>query len=139
MEILTPVKKLDAVLKMLKLKSTNYDGLRTHFKGTEIDADEVRRLANKLEKDGYIEIDAAHNCVLTFEGLLFGGYENKIEAEKANQIATEKDHRRRQRNQAALVSATWVVGVAVVLLVLWQIFIYLYPVHANYPRFLWEK
>ena len=139
MENLSPIKKLDAVLNLLKSKTMDLSGLQTHLTLTDIDLDELRRITKKLDKDGYIETSAANSYLVTFDGYLFEGYENEKEVNDINQIIMANDDLLRLRNDALLVRGTWFLGVAAVLLLLWQVFLYVYPAYATNPYFMGHK
>lgn len=137
MNRLTPVQKLDVVLNSIK-----EDTLIIQYPENDIKIgkhlfyiDELNRIFNKLYKDGYINKDSdeyASFHSITFDGYVFVGYE------LSGLIILENENRR-LRNDHRLIVGTWFAGIAALLLFLWQVFLYFYPVHADYPFFFWQK
>jgi len=66
---------------------------------------------------------------ITYEGLLSDTYEKKKEIENSGRAIAETNQMVAKKNEILLVRGTWFAGIAAVLLLLWQIFIYLYPIH----------
>jgi hypothetical protein len=51
------------------------------IKGIELPGNEIENALLKLVKDGFAEIDDDDNFRITFEGILFEGYEDKLKKE----------------------------------------------------------
>lgn len=105
-------------------------------------------IIRKLEKDGFAVRDYINDPVdkspywSTFDGRIFfnnGGYTRQKEIDNLTLSLIAKNESRRLRNDHRLIYGTWFAGIAAVLLFLWQIFLYLYPVHRDYPLFFWQK
>ena len=147
MESLSYLNKLDAILNVLK---NNYDKLHSIVTYQSMEAKfigkitmaEIKLIVDKLIKDEYCVIDpnGLHTKAfkVTFEGLVYIGYDNtrKLEEEKLTSIgqmaiATKKYNTR-------LLWATWCAGIAAFVLLLWQVWIWFYPVNANYPYWIWQ-
>jgi len=111
--------------------------LRTNY-DPNFTAEETMRVMQKLISDGYVR-QIGYTYTITFDGHLFHGYQEQLRIENIKQTISENDELARQRNDHRLVVGTWFAGIAAALLLLWQIFLYLYPVYANYPLFFWQK
>jgi hypothetical protein len=128
----TPFEQLDDVLDYIRSSKypVEYDVLFQEFKLWDNNND-ISIVLEKLERDKYIlrTIDEKEMpCYfITFEGLTFIGYEKrrKVDNERINcvdKIAIATD-----RSNTRLIRATWFVGIAVTLLLLWQVFLYFHP------------
>jgi hypothetical protein len=107
-----------------------------------IETDLIKLLAH-LVSDKHIELEMTHPAThsyykTTIIGELFIGYEK-------TEILQDKNFKIAQNNASEariyanrLLWATWCAGIAAVLLLLWQAWIWFYPVHANYPYWIWE-
>ncbi|HWD89054.1 MAG TPA: hypothetical protein VG367_13070 [Mucilaginibacter sp.] len=151
---LTPAQKLDLVLRALKTETKNVEPLYQYLyknEGINIDFEELRRIARKLEKDGYINIVTTIGYVITFDGILFidaGGYETKILAEnaaaekqqleidrlKSFDVSNDQNQKTLNKLTHRLSVATWFAGAAAALLLVWQIVQYFLD-----HNFVWQK
>jgi hypothetical protein len=69
---------------------------------------------------------------------VFIGYE-KTRILQDEDIRTSQSNASQAKTYAdRLLLATWCAGIAAVLLLLWQVWIWFYPIHANYPFWIWE-
>lgn len=134
---LSPIDHLDFVLELLKHRQHNANSLIVSHQGAGFSADpvQIQRVVKKLEKDGYIEILHISRYVITYEGDLFHGYKRQKEIDDLNYETALRASKRGERIANHLVYATYFAGIAAALLLLWQIFLYFYPVHADYPYF----
>jgi hypothetical protein len=135
----TPNECLDEALKFLSLKDddteaeiSDADVMNHLMNGYDenITPIQARRIINKLRDDGYIMISLG-SVYLTFEGSFFVGYQQQ-------QIIDDRNERRIVRNERLLVNGTWFAGFAAVFLLAWQMFVYFYPVHKDFPYWIWE-
>jgi hypothetical protein len=95
----------------------------------------------KLIKDGYIEERISQTTnkgekryFITFEGLVFnerGGYITQ-------KTISDQNEKRIVRNEKLLLWWTFLAGAMAMLLLFWQIFLYFYPIHADYPYWIWQ-
>jgi hypothetical protein len=131
METLSPAQKLDAVLNLLKIEPLTINALQTRLSGSGIAADEYPQITCKLQKDDLIEKNAENQYIANFNGRLFIGYNNQKELEAINQIIAENNDSVRLRTYRMMVKGVWFAGTAILLLLLWQIFVYLFPVSSN--------
>lgn len=145
MKDLTPTQKLDHVLEYLKTVQTDQfvtlERVHVDYKkniNEYITAEEIQRILYKLTADGYLWQKGVYLSI-TFNGLLFHGYEKQAEIEELKLKIILENENRRLRNDHRLILGTWFAGVAALLLLLWQIFLYFYPVHKDYPYFFWHK
>lgn len=162
---LTPIEKLDFILKyFVEMDGGPYKQIILILDELELDnAKELFEIIHRLIKDGYLtfEITSIKDKDTkvygsTFDGRLFynnGGYKAKslIDAEIALLKGLEADRLRRldedsRANQIRLNMLThWLVwgtigaSIIALLLFLWQIFIYFYPVHKDFSLFFWQK
>ncbi|HEY4325667.1 MAG TPA: hypothetical protein VGN20_16850 [Mucilaginibacter sp.] len=149
MKQLTPLQKIDLVLDHLK-KSTqnlinNTETVSFEINRREkviIEDDELKMIVRKLIKDGYVdEVRWEHVNVLkiSFEGSIFIGYEKKqrLEDEKLTSISKGIIATKKYANQ--LLWATSCAGIAAALVLLWQVFLWFYPAHSDFPLiWIWE-
>jgi len=144
-----PIDKLDYVLAYLQKAGETQAwsaegvaiGLNPEGKAM-MTAGEAWMIIDKLVRDGYVverTVRSEKVPTISFEGSLFHGYKVQKEIDDIYLAIAETDLRVRIRNEGLLVQGTWFVGIAAILIFLWQVFIYLYPVHANYPYFFWHK
>jgi hypothetical protein len=105
-------------------------------------------IIRKLERDGFAIRDYITDPVnaspywSTFEGRMFienGGYVRQKQIDNEKMGISVRNENRRLRNDHLLIAGTWFAGIAALLLLLWQVFLYLYPVHRDYPLFFWQK
>ncbi|WP_121811034.1 hypothetical protein [Mucilaginibacter kameinonensis] len=144
----SPIQQIDIVLHFFKKDRghINFDNLRTRLwdgdKKITIDGDVLLRILEKLVRDKYVYEKKRDmggvDYAITFEGSLFIGYEKqqKLDTEKIVLSDNLKVAENRYKNR--LLWATWCAGVAASLVLLWQVWIWFYPVHANYPYWIWE-
>ena len=155
MKEFSPIEQLDAILKVLyeydkaqlgmSLASIIYHA-NTIEEGKTLPFTVLQLVITKLIKDDYVKENVSKefntvspltdkNYFITFEGLVFhqqGGYANKI-------ILDSENEKRIVRNEKWLLRGNWFAGIAAFLVLLWQIFLYFYPVHKDYPIFFWQK
>lgn len=90
----------------------------------------------KLKDDKFIEEDpnAGGRIIYraTIIGSMFIGYEKQ-------QTLDDLNSKHIANNTRWLLWGTWFAGVLAALLLLWQVFIYFYPVHKDYSYWYWEK
>jgi hypothetical protein len=150
MENLLPIQKLDIVLNFLKTQKEYQRWFQIRNKlndsGIVLDGDDFVRIIDKLINDGYL-IEIKKNdqgtsivplCLISYSGYLFEGYQEQKRINDINQNITETKERVAIRNENRLVVGTWVAGIVGALLLLWQIFIYIYPIHKDFPYWIWE-
>jgi len=139
----TPVQQIDIVLNVFK-SDRGHISLDNLYKRTNfIDGDILSRIIEKLIRDKYIYVIAIQGVnfekyAITFEGFLFHGYEKQqiLDNERIAKISRTEVDLRSYKNR--LLLATWCAGIAAALLLLWQVWIWFYPVHANYPYWIWQ-
>lgn len=144
MKELAPIERLDAVLELIKSNEAavlESELVKIYVPETSIE--ELLRIIEKLLDDKYIRRYESDNhqilYYMTFDGYLFHGYKRKKEIDDLTYtIAVENENRTRSYDRRLLL-ATWCAGIAALLLLGWQIFVYLYPVHADYPYFFWHR
>lgn len=106
---------------------------------------EVYEILIKLTKDGYINTHSSMGTgtyVSNFDGRMFiqnGGYEAQAKRDQLQLTIAVQNETRTVRNERLLVNGTWFAGVAAVVLFLWQVWMWFYPVHKDYPYWFWEK
>jgi hypothetical protein len=95
-------------------------------------------ILEKLERDKYIHLHNQKGYITTFEGYVFIGYVNdkKLNEERILSLSIVKAEAKKYSHR--LLMATWCAGAGAVLLLLWQVWIWFYPVHAHYPYWIWE-
>ncbi len=69
---------------------------------------------------------------ITVKGLLFNGYKNQSIKDGLNES-------RIKSNMEWMMIGTIAASLFALLLLFWQIFVYLYPVHKDYPLFWFQK
>lgn len=144
----TPIEKLDFVLEYLKRHAKTYptENIQEEiFNISNIDKYEYQRILRHLAKDGYADILISQNekitatqYIISFKGVVFHGYQKDriLDNETlANALVSEN---RIKSYEDRLLWATWTAGIVGALLLLWQIFLYFYPIHANYPYWIWQ-
>lgn len=137
MNDLTPIQRIDIVFNHFKNKPwrIDFDDLQKEMKnrGVVKNDPELRTLIEKLQFDRNIMFaaDKDHTDLwqITYEGLLSDTYEKKKEIENSDHAIAKTNQMVTKRNEILLVRGTWFAGIAAVSLLLWQIFIYLYPIH----------
>lgn len=137
MKDLTPIQRIDKVLDYFKNNPwrIDFDILKKEMKNQVVvkNDPELRTLIDKLQVDRNIMYagDKDHTDLwqITYEGLLSDTYEKKKEIENSGRAIAETNQMVAKKNEILLVRGTWFAGIAAVLLLLWQIFIYLYPIH----------
>jgi hypothetical protein len=107
---------------------------------TKINRSVLTEILFKLVKDGYLRIevdDAIINYqtvknidfyLLTLEGEIFqlsGGYIKQIET-------TSKNENRRLSYDRRLIWGTWFAGIAAILVLLWQVWLWFYPLRKDF-------
>lgn len=138
--LLTPIEMLEMALRIFKFYKNNmvigqfYEWAAGRM---VIDLDECTAIVTKLVKDGYVNefkkdgMIFSNEYVISFEGLVFSGYKEK-------QIIDDQNERRINQNELWLLRGTWFAGIAAILLLGWQIWIWFYPLHKDFPYWIWE-
>lgn len=145
---LVHLKKLDKVLDYLKeneqretadpvtfAELSNYLARELNY---EITTKELLRIYTKLKRDEYV-FETGGDYYLTYDGYVFHGYERQKEIEDLAYTISVQSENQIKSAQRKLLWGTWFAGIAALLLLLWQVFLYFYPVHADYPYFFWQK
>jgi hypothetical protein len=94
----------------------------------------------KLIDDGMIELENSEiQYRLKFEGKIFIGYEKKriLDGENLFKISRTASDERTYKNR--LFWATLIAGISACLLLLWQVFLYVYPLQSDFYYFWWQK
>ncbi len=75
---------------------------------------------------------------ITIQGTIFHGYaeQKRIDEEKRDIIAGNES--RKLTNDYRLIVGTYLAGIVGVLLLLWQVFLYLYPKQSDFYYFWWQ-
>jgi hypothetical protein len=143
MEDLTRIEKIDVVFKIIYNGRIIQDEeiLNRCVKAFKSDWIDFHAIIKQLLDDGYIYRTSQIEWSVTFKGYLFYDFGSYVgqESQKILSISTAATFQVQNliyRNR--LLYATWTAGIAAGLLLLWQVFVYLYPVHANYPYWIWE-
>jgi hypothetical protein len=138
-ELLQILDYLLSILKDNKLHSLNGLVAKMQSKYPKLTFDEGRIFIQKLLDDKLIQTEKSDiQFRIKLSGRVFIGYWNEriLEDEniaKISQTASyQKDYKER------LFWATLSAGIFAGLLLLWQVWIWFYPVHANYPYWIWE-
>jgi len=101
-------------------------------------ATDLQKILDYLMLEKYIELGDYQRYKTTIAGELFIGFE-KTEILQNDAIKTSQNNAYQAKTYAdRLLFATWCAGIAAVLLLLWQVFVYFYPVHKDYPYWIWE-
>lgn len=151
MNAITPIQQIDFVLSLFK-KDRVYSAetLRREITAHEvvekrkydINGPAIHRILEKLVRDQLVypkETIGGFNYSITIEGYLFIGYENTAVL-KDKEIRSAKNSALEAKTYAnRLLLATWFAGAGAILLLLWQVWIWFYPVHKDYPYWFWEK
>lgn len=144
MENFSPFQKLDEVLEYLRDNvSHSLGNIQTAVKekfNVNYELDELKIALRHAKTDGYIHSNESFTAyIITLKGFMFIGYvkQRQLDDERLTSIgqisiATKKYNTR-------LLWATWCAGIAAALLLLWQVWIWFYPVHKDYPYWFWEK
>jgi hypothetical protein len=150
MENLTPTEKLDVVLFFLKTQHQylTWNSIRFELgkNGSEYEVGDFIRIMDKLINDGYLIEEKSNDkgtsiesiCIISYSGYLFHGYLEQEKHDELVQRVAEANESRARRNETRLVNGTWFAGAAAVFLLLWQIFLYFYPKHSDFPYWIWE-
>jgi hypothetical protein len=151
---LSPEQKLDIVLQ--KVVNASRDDILhsinlTPLVGASGYEKEIFEILLKLQKDGYItseKIDGKGKYASNFDGRLFidnGGYTTKALKDANDALLTQMEIDRRltldvllATNSTRLNSLTWWLVIGAFAVVAWQVFLYFYPVHKDYPYWIWE-
>lgn len=142
MENLNLTQRLDAVLNFINTDKDTL-GVIEFYQSTTQNQKELVEILEKLHKDGYIKRAPTSNIntqlnTPTVEGRFFIGYEKQrvLQDMQLAKISRMETDQRIYKDR--LLWATLIAGIAAVLLLLWQVWIWFYPVHANYPYWIWE-
>lgn len=145
MEQLTILEKLDYVLNLIKSNKCDntLQTLKMFIRNEKIDInqDELVGILLQIQHDSYVFVRplSQQQFIISTQGLMFIGYLEQERVTKLNKAIAENAVWVGSRNDHRLVVGTWFAGIAAALLLIWQIFLYLYPVHASYPYFFWHK
>jgi hypothetical protein len=151
--------KLDTILTILKTTTKNLGGIQLYLNDNNItgfDFDEIRRIVRKLIDVGYLRDFGNATYTVTFDGNIFienGGYTAKALRDANESLSEQRETDRRRTLDALLaansttlnvltkrlVIATWVAGILGVLILLWQIFQYLFPPHIDAVHVILQK
>jgi hypothetical protein len=131
------IKALDTTLDLMRISSKWYRPVDIQKfidkLGITLTEYEMLIVLQKLLDDNHIEFKVEHNRYrITFEGLVFNGYEQTA-------IISAQNETRIIRNERLLVRGTWAAAIVAAFLLLWNIWIWFYPVHKDYPYWFWEK
>jgi hypothetical protein len=122
-------------------------------------AKEISEILLKLHKDGYVSTNNTMGggyYVSNFDGRMFiqsGGYrastlrkaeaveQQRIDAAQLIYLESQNLSNSGRLNTLThrLVLAGWFAFAAAVFLFAWQVWIWLYPIHKDYPYWFWEK
>jgi Fe2+ or Zn2+ uptake regulation protein len=133
--IATPIQQIDHILAVLRNHASylNATELIDKINNSEIviEPSAIHRILEKLERDKFVFVitdkDETEYYSISFEGDLFIGYKKQqiLDNETIEALSISKQEARDYSNR--LLLATWCAGIAAVLLLLWQVFLYLYP------------
>jgi hypothetical protein len=147
MKKLEPIQLIDEVLNFIKTGEhwKTLSVIHAHFRGVNIELqnDDLYRILLKLMDDNYVEYSEVDDYrkdhyMATYNGILFLGYVKQREIDDLNNVISDLNKKRIIRNEKLLVSGTWSAGIAAALLLLWQVWIWFYPIHNDYPYWIWE-
>ncbi|MDB4922257.1 hypothetical protein [Mucilaginibacter sp.] len=97
-------------------------------------------IIEKLQRDIHIfKVGYAYAFQITFEGNLFIGYDKQriLEDDRIIKISQTETHLKSYKTR--LLWATWSAGIFAGLLLLWQIFVYLYPHQSDWWYFWFQN
>lgn len=103
--------------------------------------EDLQAILDKLVRDGYSVLKPNNYYYLTFEGILFkesGGYQERQRLDKIIADQTELTLSQSQKNADLIVFWTSVASVVGALLLLWQIFVYMYPHQSDWFYFWFQ-
>jgi hypothetical protein len=137
-----PLQQIDTVLDFFKgdRGHVSFDHVitRLDIDGVTFNGDILRRIIEKLIRDNYVYITEPQGVnyekyAVTFEGYIFIGYVNQqtLQNEEVLRISQMEIDAKRYRDK--LFWATLIAGIAAVLLLLWQVFVWLHPLYSKYP------
>ena len=137
---LSPNEKLDAILFFFKNEKRELERPPIDIfylkSASNCDIKEVEPILNKLVDDGLIEKTQIHpnyfKYKIKFEGILFNGYINK----SATDLLNEKQIK---LNMRLMTLGTWLAAIFAGMVFAWQVWIWFYPVHKDYPYWFWQK
>ncbi len=137
MKALTPLEELDTVLFRLQqypqtMLLGNLRDIINDMDGIRFEIVKIRKILQKFCKDGFAEEGNVDQFTITYDGLISHGYERQS-------LIDDKNETRIIRNETLLVRGTWAASLAAAFLLLWQVWIWFYPVHKDYPYWIWEK
>lgn len=145
MKKLEPIELLDEVLNFIKIGEQwkTLKVIRTHFREieTELTNDDLTRILFKLMADDYVlysEVDdyTKDHYTATYSGMLFHGYIKQKEIDNLNFLRAGQLEKRIVANERSLRYATWFAGFAAILLLLWQVFLWVNPTYSDFPYVL---
>lgn len=133
MKTLNHIQKLDTVFFYLKNEQTSFEFENIHIKYLQqcpnATGKELPLILNKLIKDGLVErfIDPNKNdrYIVTFDGLLFAGYEK-------TGIINGQNEKRIARNEVWVLRGTWAAAFVGALVLAWYIFSWIYPHYSDF-------
>jgi hypothetical protein len=141
------IAKLDDLLKLLQSEkeAIQFNDILTKVKDKGFDGKLLKIALYRLEEDKYAyelvnEDDKKEKMwSITIQGAIFHGYVEQKRIDGINQFNAENAERVAIRNDRWLVRGTWFAGIAAVLLLLWQIFLWYYPQYKDYPYcWIWQ-
>jgi hypothetical protein len=147
MQKLEPIELLDEVLNFIKIGEhwKTLKVIRSHFRALNIELtpDDLTRILLKLMDDDYVLYSKVEDYTkdhykATYDGMLFSGYIKQREIDEINFLRAGQLEKRIEANEKSLRRATWFAGFAATAVLLWYIFIYFYPVHKDYPYWIWQ-
>lgn len=142
---LSPEKKLDVVLqKVVNMSETDnsYYAFIANYVGANEYPKEIFEILLKLLKDGYVTCtttNGAGNYFSNFDGRMFidnCGYTEEKKRRIANETIASQNEKRIIRNERLLIQGTWFAGLAALLLLVWQVFVWVNPTYSNFPYIL---
>jgi len=145
MELNSALKQIDHILNILKEHQSllNFDEIKKKVDESAlvIEPSVLGMILEKLERDKYIFRNTSklpNYFNISFEGNLFIGYQKQRILDDEGIITAQNNASQAKIYANRLLWATWCAGIAAVLLLLWQVWVWFYPVHANYPYWIWQ-
>jgi hypothetical protein len=136
----TLIQKLDWILQAINKDEYNEEIILTY----DWKSNELVEILEKLSRDGYTKrerIAGTYNFsnTPTVEGRLFIGYEKQriLENEELTKILNSE--KRVEEYETKLYRATLLAGIVAALLLLWQVFVYMYPQQSDWFYFWFQK
>jgi len=150
MENLTAIEKLDYLLKCFY--NNDFEELKQKYGENPFTNNEkAMQVLDRLVQDGYVKVTDYYEPTIprawttrniTFDGSLCyedGGYTEEHNRRTLAEAAAAQNEMRIVRNERLLVRGTWAAAIVAGFLLLWNVWIWFYPVHKDYPYWFWEK